>query len=190
MRISGCDMQRRWGGRALNQCARPASRVQTDDAYPLLASTRLHRLHNFDELVDGDPRPFRPTGLHVFLEVGFVTMAVMGTSSKTAGRQPGNSMDVQTSRSSGTTSTKQPRFGKSFPSAVAMSMLKMPPGRTSISARDTRPHALGMYHALRCSGWVSASQTSCLGASMNRSRTKSVFGLISKRSLMISIPFA
>jgi len=28
---------------------------------------------------------------------------------------------------------------------LVLSMLKMPPGRTSISARDTRPQGLGMY---------------------------------------------
>src|SRR5215211_400199 len=37
-------------------------------------------------------------------------------------------MEVQTSRSRGSTSRKQPRLGTSWPSAVAMSMLKMPPG--------------------------------------------------------------
>ncbi len=72
-------------------------------------------------------------------------------------------MEVQTSRSIGTTSRKQPRLGTSWPSASAMSMLKTPPGRTSISARDTRPQARGMYHSLRCSGFVSASQTSRRG---------------------------
>jgi hypothetical protein len=69
-----------------------------------------------------------------------------------------------------------------------MSMLMMPPGRTSISARDTRPQGLGMYHSLRCSGFVNASQTSRVGASMNRSSTKSSFGLIVKCLLMILTP--
>src|SRR5262245_39814190 len=70
-----------------------------------------------------------------------------------------------------------------------MSMLKMPPGRTSISQFETAPQDFGMYHFLRCSGFVNASQTRCLGASMDRSRTKSLFGLIAKGLLMISIPF-
>ena len=75
----------------------------------------------------------------------------------------------------GMTSRKQPRFGNTWPSPTAMSMLKMPPGRTSSSQSATAPQGLGMYHSLRCSGFVNASQTRCLGASMNRSRTKSSF---------------
>src|SRR5262249_48137504 len=70
-----------------------------------------------------------------------------------------------------------------------MSMLKMPPGRTSISQSETTPQGFGIYHSLRCSGFVNASQTRCLGASMNRSRTKSTFGLIAKCLLMIWVPF-
>src|SRR5919206_3445908 len=69
-----------------------------------------------------------------------------------------------------------------------MSMLKMPPGRTSSSQSDTAPQGLGMYHSLRCSGLVNASQTRCFGASMNRSRTRSTFGLIVKCLLMVWIP--
>ena len=71
---------------------------------------------------------------------------------------------------------------------MAMSMLKMPPGRTSISARDTRPQGLGMYHSLRCSGFVNASQTSRVGASMNRSIAKSSVGLKVDGGLMSLIP--
>ncbi len=46
-------------------------------------------------------------------------------------------------------------------------------GRTSISVRTTRPQGLGMYHSLRCSGFVNGSQTSRVGASMNRSISRS-----------------
>jgi hypothetical protein len=69
-----------------------------------------------------------------------------------------------------------------------MSMLKMPPGRTSISVRATRPQGLGMYHSLRCSGFVNASQTRRFGASMNRSMAKSSVGSKAKCLLMSLIP--
>jgi hypothetical protein len=69
-----------------------------------------------------------------------------------------------------------------------MSMLKMPPGRTSISTRATRPQALGMYHSLRCSGLVNASQTRRAGASMNRSMAKSSFGSKVDGMLMMLTP--
>src|SRR5512139_3202883 len=68
-----------------------------------------------------------------------------------AGRYPGSSASVHTSRSLGTTSRKQPMLGNSLPSGERITVRKMPPGRRSISQSET-VHGAGVNHLRTCSG--------------------------------------